>query len=309
LVHGRWARKATLNKYGSCELRRYESLGAVTTPLTEATTPVEQAAPSLTLVTLTPAFYGAWIGLSDELDMTSYDPLISEISGVLGEQAGVSADTLIRNDLTAGATKDYSGDQTARADLDAPTHNITYQDFLKAYTTLLANDALAVEGERFPVIMHPHTYASLMDDPTFVNLFEKREARDDQSPMRSGFMGTILNCDVYVSSNARKYADGGVGTDDVYSLLFIGRESYGIVGMSGIMPSDVDTQGPDGQPLTGAGVQAAPVSIIVKQLGSAGADDPLDQRATIGWKMALDIAILQANFVVDLEHTNIFSED
>jgi len=309
LVHGRWARKATLSGYGSYELRKYASLSAVTSALTEGTTPAEESAPTLSTVTFTPSFYGTWIGLSDEVDMTAYDPIVSEVSGVLGEQAGVSADTLIRNALTAGATKDYSGDQTARASVDAPTHNITYEDFLKAWMTLISGNALPIEGERYICIMHPHSMASLMNDSTFVNMFEKREARDDMAAIRSGFMGRILNCDIYVSSNAREYADGGVGTDDVYSMLFIGQESYGCVGMAGIDPADVDNAGPDGLPLSGSGVNAAPVDIIVKPLGSSGTADPLNQRGTIGWKMALDIQILNSAFLVDLEHTNIASED
>ena len=74
------------------------------------------------IVTATPSFYGAWIGYSDELDYTSFDPFVSEVSGILGEQAGVSADTLVRNVITDGATKDYSGNKTAQAlciELDA----------------------------------------------------------------------------------------------------------------------------------------------------------------------------------------------
>lgn len=314
LIHGRWAEKATLNKFGAHELRRYETLSAVTTALTEGTTPTEQSAPTLTLVTLTPSFYGAWLGYTDELEMTVYDPLVSEISGVLGEQAGTSADTLVRNQITANATKDYSGNQSARTSLDAPAHNITYQDFLKAYSTLIAANALPVMGDKYICVMHPHTYATLYNDPTFVNLFQHAGSRDDgmgsaSNPMRSGYIGTILMCDIYVTSNAREYADGGVGNDDVYSLLFIGRESYGTTGVGTITPQDVDPAGPEGKPLTGAGTAAAPVKIIAKQLGSAGADDPLDQRATIGWKLALDTQVLNSSFIVDLEHTNDFSED
>src|SRR5512135_222028 len=111
LVHGRWGMIGRLNKYGAYELRKYGSLSAVTTALTEGTTPTEQSAMSLTLVTLTPLFYGAYISHTDELEMTIYDPLISEVSAILGEQAGVSVDTLIRDILTANATKDYSADQ------------------------------------------------------------------------------------------------------------------------------------------------------------------------------------------------------
>src|SRR5258705_220064 len=114
LVHGRNGVIARLNKFGSYELRKYGSLSAITSALTEGTTPAEQPAPSLTLTTITPLFYGSWIGGTDIIDMEAFDPIVSETSSILGEQAGLSADTLIRNVLTDGATKDYSGNQTVR---------------------------------------------------------------------------------------------------------------------------------------------------------------------------------------------------
>lgn len=287
---------------------KYGSLSAVTSALTEGTTPTELSAPSLTLTTITPLFYGAWIGLTDELEMTVFDPLISEVSSILGEQAGLSADTLVRNVLVAGATKDYSGGAANRAALDAPIHNITYSDFVKSVAQLEANNALPVEGDRFVCVMHPHTYATLMQDPTFVNLFIQ-EGAGDGNPMRSGYIGHILRCSIYVTSNAREYTDEGFGsTTDVYSLLFIAREAYGTVGMAGSFPNlMVDGQGEAGRNMTGMAVK--PVNIIVKQLGSSGSADPLDQRSTVGWKMSLQSAILNSAWLLDLEHTNAFSDD
>lgn len=307
LVHGRWGTRARLNSFGSLEWRRYAGLSAVTTTLTDGATPAEQAAPSITQVVATPAWYGAWIGLTDTVDMQSYDPIVSEFSGILGEQAGVSVDTLIRNDLTDGATKDYSGNQTARGNLDAPGHNITYADVVKLIAAVEAGNALPVSGDNFVMIMHPHTWATLMQDPVFVALFTE-EAPD--SAMRSGRVGRLLRCEVYVTANAREYTDLGAGsTTDVYSLLVIGREAYGVVGMAGIDPRDVDSGGPNGNNLTGAGRRASPVEIIVKPIGSGGANDPLNQRGTIAWKTAFDVAVLNAAFVFDLEHTNAFSDD
>jgi N4-gp56 family major capsid protein len=307
LVHGRWGMTARLNKYGSYELRKYGSLSAVTSALTEGTTPAEQSAPSLTLTTITPLFYGSWLGHTDELEMTVFDPLISEMSSILGEQAGVSADTLIRNTLTAGATKDYSNGKSDRTSLDAPADDVDYSDFIKQLAALEAADALPVDGEDFICILHPHTWASLMQDDTFVNMFQHEAARDNNSPIRSGYVGRVLRCKLFVTSNAREYADGGAGgTTDVYSMLFIGREAYGYVGMAGITPSIVDNQPASGGPLTGKSVR--PVEIIVKPLGSAGADDPLNQRATVGWKMALATAVTNSAWVRDLEHTNAFSD-
>ncbi len=304
LIHGRFGMNARLNKYGSYELRKYGSLSAVTSALTEGTTPAEQAAPSLTLTTITPLFYGSWLGHSDELEMTIYDPLISEMSSILGEQAGVSADTLIRNTMTAGATKDFSNGKASRGVLDAPADDVSYADFVRQVAALEAENAMPVEGENFVCIMHPHTWATLMQDPIFVNLFTEEAPN---SAIRSGYVGRLLRCNIYVTSNSREYADEGVGsTTDVYSMLFIAKEAYGYVGMAGITPSIVDNGPVNGRNLTGQSVK--PVEIIVKQLGSAGADDPLNQRATVGWKMSLATAITNSAWIRDLEHTNAFSD-
>lgn len=304
LVHGRWGMVARLNKFGSYELRKYGSLSAVTTALTEGTTPAEQAAMSLTLTTVTPSFYGAWIGHTDELEMTVFDPLISEVSSILGEQAGLSADTILRNAMTDGATADFSDAATSRATLDAPAHNLDYADFVAQVAALGAENALPVDGEYYICIIHPHSWATLMQDETFVNLFIE-EADKADSALRSGYLGRILNCKIYLSSNAREYADAGVGsTTDVYSMLFIAKEAYGYVGMAGITPNIVDNGPDNGKPLTGMNIK--PVDLIVKQLGAG--DDPLNQRATIGWKMALGTMITNSAWIRNLEHTNAFSD-
>ena len=305
LVHPRWGVRAKLNKYGTLEWRRYSGFAAITTPLTEGTTPAEQAAPTITQIPATPLFYGAWVGYTDEIEMTSMDPFVTEVSGILGEQAGLSMDTLVRNVITAGATKLYANSKT-RATLDSPADDISYRDFIIAVATLMAANALPIGGV-FQVILHPHSYFTLMQEPSFVNVFVAEAGREAMSPMRTGFVGRFLMCDLYVTSNAREYIDGGVTTTDVYSMLFIGEQSYGCVGIGAITPKIVDAQGPDGKPGTG-GKFASPVEIIGKQLGSAGSDDALNQRATIGWKAAEADIVLNAAFIVDLEHTNIFSD-
>jgi len=54
LVHGRWGREATWDKYGDYSLRRFESMSAVTSPLGEGSTPAEASAPTVTTITLDP---------------------------------------------------------------------------------------------------------------------------------------------------------------------------------------------------------------------------------------------------------------
>lgn len=303
-VHGRWAMRARISKRGTYELRKYGSLSAVSAALGEGVTPAETASPAPTLITMTPAFYGAWMGFTELAELQVIDPIISEMSSILGEQAGLTADTLVRNELNGSATIDYSGGQSAVGTLESPAHDISYVDIIKQYAALEASSALPIDGEDFIVILHPHSYASLMLDPTFVNMMIKEAP---ETALRNGYIGRLLRMKIYVSSNAYEWANVGVGsTTDVYSALFIAKESYGILGLTGIEePKDVDSQGPDGRPLTGQKIN--PVEIILKQVGSAGAADPLNQRGSLAWKMTLTTEVLNADWIRCLKHTNYFS--
>ena len=88
LVHGRWGREATWDKYGDYSLRRFESFDAVTSALGEGSTPAENSENTITTITLDPEYYGAWCELTDEVQVESYDPILSEITSLLGEQVG-----------------------------------------------------------------------------------------------------------------------------------------------------------------------------------------------------------------------------
>ena len=177
---------------------------------------------------------------------------------------------------------------------------ISFAEFINQVAALEAANALPVDGDDFIVVMHPNSWAKLMQDATFVAMFQQEASRDSNSPIRSGLVGRILRCKVFVSSNSRVYAGEGETAGDVYSILFIPREPYVYVGMAGSFPNLVDGA-PESNISGMTGQNVKPVEIILKQLGSAGADDPLNQRATIGWKMSLGIAMTNAAWARDLE--------
>ncbi len=306
LVHGKWARKASLNKYGSLEWRRYESLSAVTSPIGgEGSTPAENAAPTMTQVVADPSYYGAYLIFTDLVELEQYDNILSEFSDILGEQAGLSIDTIIRNALISGGTAAYTGGVSASASLDAPSTDITYKDLVKNVTSLMAANALPVSGGNFCLVIHPHTYASLMVDPTFVNLFTKET---DSSALRSGKMGVLMQCEIWISSNAYEVADAGVGNDDVYGAILIGADAFGVAGMAGLEAKDVDMAGTEEYTMTGkTGIR--PVEIIVKPVGSEGSADPMNQRGSMAWKVSNDTKILKADRIRVIYHTNMFSAD
>lgn len=82
------------------------------------------------------------------------------------------------------------------------------------------------------------------------------------------------------ATSGAKVFPGEAGSEgmDVYSTLFIGADAYGITEVEG-----------------------GGLKTIIKQLGSAGSGDPLDQRATVGWKALKTAAILSQPFMVRVE--------
>ena len=77
--------------------------------------------------------------------------------------------------------------------------------------------------------------------------------------------------------------ESGAAGRDVYSTLFIGADAYGTTKVSG------------------GGLQT-----FVKQLGSAGSADPIDQRATVGWKAVKTAVILTQDFMIRVETASTF---
>lgn len=73
-------------------------------------------------------------------------------------------------------------------------------------------------------------------------------------------------------------SDGGANGEDVYATLVFGDNAYGTTSIEG------------------GGLEH-----IVKQLGSSGADDPLNQRATVGWKASKVSVRLCEAFMVRIE--------
>lgn len=76
---------------------------------------------------------------------------------------------------------------------------------------------------------------------------------------------------------------GASNGDEVFATIIYGQDAFGMVKLGG-----------KGKPN---------IRIIVKELGSSGDQDPLDQRGSIGWKVPFfACAVLQDDFIVRIEH-------
>ena len=108
LVHDQFGQKRPIPQGGgkTIEFRKFSSLPKATTALTEGVTPDGKSL-TVTSITATVAQYGDYITQSDVLELTALDNTILEATKLLGKQAGLTLDTVVRNVLVAGTNVSY----------------------------------------------------------------------------------------------------------------------------------------------------------------------------------------------------------
>lgn len=290
LVHTRFAQVRDLPRNSGTNVikfRRYGSLTANTTALTEGVTPSGTSL-SVTDVTATALQYGDYVTLTDVVQMETYDPILTETAEILGEQAGDSVDQLMRTVLAAGTTIQYAS--TAAADTDITRAMVLDRAEVKeAVRTLRGNNAKPVT-----TMIDPSTgYNTVPVGRSFLGIVSEDTAYDlddatgwipvEKYPNKSNVMedeiGALSNVRFIMSTNAYVSATGGSGSVPVHYTLIFGQNAYAMTRISG-----------------------ETLKNIVKPLGSAGTADPLDQRSTSGWKLTFVGKILNQNFLVVVHH-------
>jgi len=289
LIHLKWAQVRDLPRNSSLviKFRRYSLLSANTTALTEGVTPSGTAL-SVTDVTATVAQYGDYVTLTDKLQFSTLDPLLTETADVLGQQAGNSLDQICRDVIIAGSTVQYASTATARTGVTS-SMKITRDEVRQAVRTLHSNDAKKMTrmvnpstgfntspiNAAFIGIITENTLYDLKNETGWVPVEEYASQKD----VIEGEVGKMDDVRFVMTTNARIFAAGGSGSIDVHGTLIIGMDFYAISRISGEAMRN-----------------------IVKPLGSAGTADPLEQRSTSGWKATFVAQILNENFAVRIEH-------
>jgi N4-gp56 family major capsid protein len=178
---------------------------------------------------------------------------------------------------------------------------LTAAEVMEALSTLEGNNARPFENGNFVGIIHPKTKFDLMSDSTFVNTALYATDPGKTNPLATYKFATWMGVDWYVSSRATDLGlVANTSSERVMSTLILGKNAYGIGGLAGDMFGAVPAI-PQGQ-VSATGTSPKPVSMIIKAVGSAGADDPLNQRGSIGWKTTFVAKILNQDFMVVIRH-------
>ncbi len=371
LVHAQFGQQKPIPSGSgkTIEFRRFSPLPKAMSPLTEGVTPKGNTL-NVTTVESTVEQYGDYVTMSDMLTLSAVDNVISETQNVLGDQAGRTLDTVIREKINAGTNVQYGNGKADRnllvggeADYDANDY-LSVAAVKRAVATLKRNNAAPFKDGCYVAIIHPDVANDLTNDPEWkavkqnvdpedwykgaigkihgVVFVESTEAKifradplrnpltltkgdpevltvasvsgkvitlreelssEDATALNSrtiqinGFDYSISSAKAGEAGNATitvaETLDASVGADsiiypagagaegrDIYSTLFIGQNAYGVTSIAG------------------GGLQT-----IIKQKGSAGTGDPLDQRSTVGWKATQTAEILSPEFMVRVETT------
>ena len=265
LVYNQFGQKRPIPKNGgkTIEFRKFSALPKATTPIQEGITP-DGGTLEVTKIEATVEQYGYYIVQSDVLELTSLDNTIIEATKLLGKQAGVTLDTITRDILMTGLNVSYAGGVESRS---AVTGNITVADVVKIVAKLKAANAPKINGD-YVAIIHPYVAHDLMRDPEWIDAHKYAQPEN----LYEGEIGKVGGCR-FVETSEAKVIEGGI-----FQCLFLGEGAYGVT------------------EVTGGGLQT-----IVKQKGSAGTADPLDQRSSIGWKAITTAEILVPQYMVRYE--------
>lgn len=289
-VHTRWAQVRDIpRKAGTLTIkfRRYGNLVAATTPLSEGNTPIGSQL-SVTDITATVAQYGDFVTVTDVLDFQSQDPVLMEAAEILGDQMGDTLDQLTRDVLSAGTNVYYAGTGHTLRNQVAAGELITLALVQKSVRLLKTNKARRMTkmvnattgygttplNASYIAICHPNTTFDLKAISTWVSV----EKYASTNGIMEGEVGKLDEVRFVETTNAKVFTGAGAAGIDVYATLVFGSDAYGTTRISG-----------------------EAVKNIVKPLGSAGSADPLEQRATSGWKATFVAKVLNDAFLLRLE--------
>lgn len=281
LVHRQFAKEIPLPKNNgqTINIRWLSPFPTVKTDLVEGVTP------SATIMdwnnlTATLRQLGQYVPFSDKVQYTSPDPVIMEVTKKLGDAAGLSIDTLIRDVLVGGSAVMFApnvadGVETENVNMDTmdATATMTVDMLFKASAKLRANNAPTIDGS-YVAIMHPYVAADLMRTKDWQDIVKHR----DPDKIYIGEIGEIADIRVVTTTNAKVTEKKAASkTLSVFSTMIVGKDAYGFT------------------ELEGAGLEH-----IVKPLGYK---DELNLVGSIGWKSCCLAHRLIENYMVRVETT------
>lgn len=270
LVFAKFGQKKSIKSRSgkTIEFRKFNSLEPAGA-LTEGVTPKGKSL-SVSSINATLEQYGDFVEVSDMLDLVGIDPVLVETAELLGEQSGLTIDNVVRDEVCGGTNVQYAGGKTATNEITA-SDVMTADEVAKASATLKKANVKRLEGKHYIGIVDPDIAYDLMKDP----LWQDISKYSGGQAIMDGEIGKLHGVR-FIETTETLVKEGAV---NVHCAMIIGRDAYGVADIEG----------------------SAKPENIVKPFGSAGTADPLNQRATSGWKALFTAKRLDEYCMVRIE--------
>lgn len=282
------------NKADTVKFRRPVPFATATVPLVEGVSPTAQQM-SYVDVSCQLNQYGAVVEITDKVADMQEDPVLKDASMLCGEQAAETMEMILYGVLKAGTNVQYSNGASRAAVNTA----LALGDLRSAVRTLKSNrgkpitqmlsgstsyNTTPVEGG-YVAFGHTDLEADLRGLTGFTPVAEY----GSRQPLCPEEFGTIENIRIITSPLLTAWSGAGAdSTDamietsdatDVYPLIVIAKEAYGLV------------------PLKGANAMKP----MVLNPNTPRGGDPLGQIGTVGWKTFFNAVRLNEAWMVRIE--------
>lgn len=215
LVHEQFGQRRPIPKHGgkTVEFRRFSKLPKALTAITEGVTPAGNKL-NVSAVSCTVDQYGDYIEQTDMLELTAVDNTIVEATKELASQAGLTLDTVVRNELVGGTNVMYAPKVTGGTETEITLReNITadcrlrVKDVFKAAAELKAVNAPKIGGS-YVAIIHPYVAYDLMQDAGEQWMGIQKYANPEN--ILKGEIGSLGGVRFVESTEAKIYAPGEI---------------------------------------------------------------------------------------------------
>lgn len=256
--------------------RRLEMPAVTTTAITEGVTP-NGIDLTINKVSATVQQFGTFTKLTDFIDLAGLDPLLTEVSQMFGEHAGLTMDIIVRDILAAGTNAQFANNRASRAALVAGD-KITAAEIQKARATMVKNNVKKIKlpngNMGYLAFVHPDTVTQIF------NLQEWKDQNTyvDPKNREEGIVGQMYGIYFMEATTAPTFTNGGSGGNLAgKSILIIGDGAFGIPDIAG----------------------SSKPEILV--FGDGSTENPLALYKTVAWKSTFTAARLNESCILRLE--------
>lgn len=232
---------------------------------------------SLNFITGTVEQHGDYVMFSDVALGTSIYDLMALSREAQAYEAAEIKNALIRDDILADteiqtAYAENGGTAATGASGITANHKLTVDLVRKMIAIMKRNNIRPIAGKDYVMFIHPDQWYDLTSDPAWEDMHKYA----DPTPLFDGEIGRISGCR-FVETTTVLVTKDGASSAGVYHSIMLGADAVDQIKMAN-----------------------GGVSTIAKGLGSGGTADPLNQRATVGWKMFYGAKVKDPLAVIEL---------